>query len=72
MIQINYKLQEKLQKEKVNLLGPNKSAVFKIINLYTPLKKIKNEYAYMKHIFNLEGFHLLAFIQIYSYYKHKL
>ena len=87
---VNYKLQEKLQKEKVNLYTPlkknnkkikNKDAYMKqynkfnrisIENMFCRLDKFKRiQLRYEKKIINLEGFHLLAFIQIIYNYNHK-
>ena len=87
---VNYKLQEKLQKEKVNLYTPLKKNNKKIKNKYAYMKKynkfnrisIENMFCrldkfkriqlrYEKKIINLEGFHLLAFIQIIYNYNHK-
>jgi hypothetical protein len=87
---VNYKLQEKLQKEKINLYTPLKKNNKKIKNKYAYMKKynkfnrisIENMFCrldkfkriqlrYEKKIINLEGFHLLAFIQIIYNYNHK-
>ena len=87
---VNYNLQKKLQKGKINLYTPlkknnkkikdkksymkkyNKFNRISIENVFCRLDKYKRiQLRYERKILSLEGFHLLAFIQIIFNYNHK-